>query len=205
MSGSAKQMNSVRFIAAAAAPTVVPIGGAGAVSRKYRVVALDLNGGAVASAEATDATGVTTLDSTTRERITWTNIAHALGGYDIYRTDAIQATNGKIGHVDAGVITFDDTGLVGNNVAFPAANTTGIGVAMSVLNMEQKLVQFAGTFVATIQMQGSIDGKTWIDEGVAATAVGTLDVTKRWSLMRAKQTAFTSGNPEIWIAGGLTS
>lgn len=88
------------------------------------------------------------------------------------------------------------------NFAVPLSATAG--AALDTLNMEQKTIQLTGTFVATIQFQGTIDGTNWVNEGAALTAPGVIEVTKRWCNMRANVTAYTSGTPLAKIAAGLT-
>jgi hypothetical protein len=76
------------------------------------------------------------------------------------------------------------------------------GTALAVLALTRPLlVQVVGTFVATIQLQGSVDGATWVSEGSPITAPGTLEISKRYAYIRANVTSYTSGAPVAVVAG----
>lgn len=84
-------------------------------------------------------------------------------------------------------------------IAVPVTVTAG--AAVNVQHMGTKTVQVTGTFVATVQIQGSLDNVNWVNEGAAFTAPGKIDVTSRWAFMRANTTAFTSGTPAARLCG----
>lgn len=181
--------------------SVTPTGGA-AASITYKIVGIDqaLNPTA-ASAGVTDAVAPTTLDGTHFETLAWTDPV-GVAFVDIYRT-AGGPSQGKIGRVAAGVQTFVDNGLVGDGTTAPAANTTGNGTPIGIDDLDDINVQVDGTFVATIQIQGQIDGgSTWFPVGTAATAPALVNAaTTFFSKLRAKMTAYTSGTPIIFAGG----
>ena len=110
----------------------------GSAKYTYRVNAKRLSGthnaGAFISTTDTGLVGGTpngpnTLNGANYNIISWTNIAAADGGYDIYRTAFVggnMTTTGKIGQVAANVTTFNDTGLTGDNNTPSNATTTKI-------------------------------------------------------------------------------
>lgn len=109
--------------AALSVPTgvvVAPQGTTGAASYGYRVTAIGGGGETTGATEGTTATGNATLSGANFNRVTWTGVSGA-SGYNIYRTTG-GATQGKIGSVATGVLTFDDTGLVAAG-AVPGSNT----------------------------------------------------------------------------------
>ena len=115
----------IGFTVTPGTPTVVAQGTPGAVTYTYKIVSrsgTDQKSAAGAAGSVTD--GHATLDVTNFNRITWSAVAvGAEGGFDIYRTVG-GATQGRIGQVGAGVLTFDDTGLVANGATAPATTET---------------------------------------------------------------------------------
>lgn len=102
------------------APVVANIGAAGSTTYSYKVVAKQAGGGyTIASPAGTTTTGNATLDITNFNRLTWSKVDDA-SGYDVYRTVG-GATQGKIASVASGVLTLDDTGLVGDTVSAPSS------------------------------------------------------------------------------------
>lgn len=188
-------------IASAGSP-VLPV----ATTRKYKIVALGVpfsSGAArrsVASAEASQAASPETLSADTPMHVTWATVTGATG-YEVYRTDVL-LTKGLVGIVAAGVLAFDDTGIIpGTAVDPPSTDSTGTGEPIDVAALEQIAFQIGGTFVATIQPEGTINGVDWVSEGSALTAVELAAVTKNYSLMRFTMTAFTSGAPTCALIG----
>ena len=197
-------MASPNFVANCGTVTGAQHGTTGATARKYKVVCVAEDGTeAAASAEVTIADGNATLSETDHIALTWTAVAGA-ASYKVYRTLEVGALKaGYIGPATSAAHAFDDTGIAASetDVTPSAANGTGLGTATNTNGWLNKTVQFTGTFVATIQMQGSMDGTTWLDEGTAATAVGKLEVTPAWVYMRCKMTGYTSGDPIVFING----
>jgi hypothetical protein len=199
----------VSRIITAPTPTVTPQGTTGAATWTYRLVALDADGhvSAVGTAGST-ATGNATLTGVNFNRITWTDPSGDVASIRIYRTavGTSPTTTGLIGTVLAGVQTFDDTGLAGDASTAPAADTTGIGKAIDVLHLWDKAVQFSGeagaAWSATVKIQGSLDGHVWEDIGAAVVGTDTFrDIARTYALIRAVETAYTSGTPKVTVAG----
>jgi hypothetical protein len=93
------------------APTVTPVGAAGAASYTYTVVAFDSNGDGIASPVGTTATGNAALGPVNYNQITWAAVPNATG-YKIIRTIG-GTTQGLIGTINAvAPLSFNDTGLV---------------------------------------------------------------------------------------------
>lgn len=171
----------------------------GATTISYKIVGKDAQGGVTAASSAgTTTAGPASLSSSDYNRVTWTDPANAVT-IDVYRTVG-GATQGLIASVAAGVQTLDDTGLAGDS-ATPPATRAQISYPVDVSALREKLVSVSGTFTGTYQVQGSVDGIYWGDEGSAFTAAGVATVDKSWAMMRVKQTAYTSGTPTIKLAG----
>lgn len=192
-----------RFVNTGTTPSVADVGTAGTTSRSYKLVGLDADGShSAAGAAGNSATGVDTLNSTDKERITWTDPVGAVS-VQIWRT-VPSGPKGLIGTVAAGVQTFDDIGQTPSVVGDPpSTNTTGIGDPVSVGDMEEVYLQASGTFTATVQVQGSIAPGAWMDEGAAITAVSAapVQVAESYEQLRVKMTAFTSGTPVVTVGG----
>lgn len=189
-------------------PTVTPQGTPALASYSYKLVAkaaatraLPAPHAAAGTAGSTT-TGATTLGLVDFNRITWTDAAAAVS-YDVYRTVG-GATQGLIGTVLAGVQTFDDVGLVADGSTAPTTNTSGTGEVTSVAHFLAAAIQCSGggsAFTATVQVEGSIDGVEWESVGSAFTAGGFADLSRRYALLRANVTAYTSGDPQIHVHG----
>lgn len=114
----ARVLGVATYLAAPATPAVNPQGATGTTTYRYRVAALDSEGGeGTATAGFQTTTGNATLDGTNFNRLTWTAVANAVG-YRIYgRTGA----DGALLHLaDVGAVTqYDDTGT-----ATPTAGRT---------------------------------------------------------------------------------
>lgn len=76
-----------------------------------------------------------------------------------------------------------------------------VGKASNVFRFRDKTVQFHGTFVATLQLEGSIDGNDYAPIGAPVTAPGFVLVAETIEFLRVRTTAFTSGAPEAVAAG----
>jgi len=81
----------------------------------------------------------------------------------------------------------------------PAA--IGTGRAEHVFRLIRKTVQVFGTFAATLQLEGSIDGGAFAPIGGPVTAPGFIEVPHTLEFLRVRTTAFTSGTPEAVVAG----
>jgi len=182
-------------IARAVSP-ILPV----ATTRKYKIAALGTDGRrAVAGAEGTSAVGPETITAATPMTVDWAASTDAQG-YEVWRTDTLVA-KGLLGETTSAVTIYSDTGAAGDGATAPSVDETGISEPVSTLPYDAKSIQVGGTFVGTYQVQGTINGTDWVDEGAAFTAIGTIDVAHTWSLMRVKNTAFTSGAATAHLAG----
>lgn len=80
----------------------------------------------------------------------------------------------------------------------PAA--VGIGTALDVSAYSEKWVQFTGTFVATLQLEGTIDGTNWAPL-VATTIPGLFGVEPALAKLRVNVTVYVSGAPAAEFGG----
>lgn len=191
-----------QFVTTPTLTSVTPTGGT-ATTWTYKIVGVDASGGVTAaSAAVSTAAGAATLDVSHFNTLAWTDPANAVT-IRIYRTVAGTSPTslGLIGSVAAGVQTFVDNGVAGDASTAPAANTTGVGGPVECASLREKSVQVDGTFVSTNQIQGTIDGINWQNEGSAATSAAVVNITTSWVFIRNKQTAFTSGAPTITFCG----
>lgn len=78
---------------------------------------------------------------------------------------------------------------------------TGFGEPRPVDRFLEKGVQFSGTFTATFQVQGTIDGSTYFNIGSAATSAGFVEVPYTIEYLRISTVAWTSGTPTATFAG----
>ncbi len=79
------------------------------------------------------------------------------------------------------------------DLAPPAS--VAVGPTFNVRRLTDKNLQVAGTFVATLQLEGSIDGTNFADIGAAITTPSIVAVDGYFELLRIRTTAFTSGTP----------
>jgi hypothetical protein len=77
----------------------------------------------------------------------------------------------------------------------------GAGKAEQVFRFRDKYVQIHGTFVATLQVEASIDGSDYFPVGAAQSAPGVVAVPETVEFVRVRTTAFTSGEPKAVLAG----
>lgn len=191
-----------QFVTNPTLTSVTPTGGVG-TTWTYKIVGVDASGGTTAASAGTStAAGAATLDVSHYNTLAWTDPANAVT-IKIYRTVAggTPNTTGLIGSVAAGVQTFVDNGLAGDGSTAPSTNTTGIGAAVECASLREKSVQVDGTFSSTNQIQGTIDGVNWQNEGSAASSAAVVNITTSWMSIRNKQTAYTSGTPTITMLG----
>lgn len=188
------------FIATAGAPTVTPQGTPGATAYSYKVVAKGSGGQvAAASAAGSTASGAAALNGTDFNRVTWSAVP-GVSGYDVYRTVG-GATQGLIGSVGSGTTQYDDDGDAGDSASAPATGTSGVGDTLDVRTRKlrgKKVIAVTGTFVATVTIEGRIDGRTWARLG-STTVRRVLPVPNRIQELRVKETAYTSGTPVVTL------
>ncbi|MBI3184632.1 MAG: hypothetical protein HYZ28_21050 [Myxococcales bacterium] len=75
------------------------------------------------------------------------------------------------------------------------------GRAEQVFRFRDKYVQIHGTFVATVQVEGSIDGSDYFAVGAAQSAPGVVPVPETLEFVRVRTAAYTSGDPKAVLAG----
>ncbi len=75
------------------------------------------------------------------------------------------------------------------------------GRAENVFRFRDKTVQVHGTFVATLQLEGSIDGSEYFAVGAPVSAAGAIRVPETLEFLRVRTTAYTSGEPKAAFAG----
>lgn len=82
----------------------------------------------------------------------------------------------------------------------PAA--VSIGAAVAVDRLDDKTIQFTGTFSANIDVEGSLD-PDGVEYGVIATvsAPGLVQIPGTYRRIRLNTTSFTSGTPVAFLAG----
>lgn len=86
-----------------------------------------------------------------------------------------------------------------NTLAVPTSVAAGASKDFSYIRSMRLVV--GGTFVATIQLQTSVDGTNWAKIGSDITATGVTEITGNYKLLRINTSAFTSGAPLAWIVG----
>jgi len=86
-------------------------------------------------------------------------------------------------------------------VILEVLTAVGAGKAENVFRFRDKTVQFGGTFAATLQLEGSIDGNEYVPVGSPVTAPGLVPVPYTVEFLRVRVTAFTSGTPAASVAG----
>lgn len=80
--------------------------------------------------------------------------------------------------------------------------TVSIGTAQLVRDLQEKWVQVGGTFVATMNLQVSLDnGVNWFSIATGLNAAGLTQVLHPATHVRVQTTAFTSGTPQVTLAG----
>lgn len=75
------------------------------------------------------------------------------------------------------------------------------GRAEQVFRFRDKFVQIHGTFVATLQVEASIDGSDFFAVGASQSAPGVVPVPETVEFVRVRTTAFTSGEPKAVLGG----
>lgn len=76
-----------------------------------------------------------------------------------------------------------------------------VGKAEQVFRFRDKSVQVHGTFVATVQIEATIDGSDYFAVGGALSAPGVVPIPETVEFVRVRTTAFTSGDPKAVLAG----
>jgi hypothetical protein len=74
------------------------------------------------------------------------------------------------------------------------------GSAVNVEKLYYKTIIFSGTFTATLQVQLSNDGSTWVTVGSNVTTASVVRVEEQSKHLRINTSAFTSGTPAASLA-----
>jgi len=77
----------------------------------------------------------------------------------------------------------------------------GVGRAENVFRFRDKYVQAHGTFVATVQVEGTIDGSDYFAVGGPVSAPAVVPVPETVEFVRVRTVAFTSGEPKAVLGG----
>lgn len=85
--------------------------------------------------------------------------------------------------------------------SLPVPQAVEAGAPLLVDRLEAIEVQTSGTFVATVQLQISLDGENWDNVGAPISATGLTTITNTARFLRANVTAYTSGQPVIKVDG----
>ena len=75
------------------------------------------------------------------------------------------------------------------------------GSAANVFRFRDKYVQLHGTFVATLQVEGTIDGSDYFAVGGPVSGPAVVPVPETVEFVRVRTAAFTSGEPKAVLAG----
>jgi hypothetical protein len=75
------------------------------------------------------------------------------------------------------------------------------GAPKEVAGYVEKTIQIMGTFVATLDVEISLDGARYQAVHSGITAPGFYTVPHACKKLRIRTTAFTSGVPEAWFGG----
>lgn len=90
--------------------------------------------------------------------------------------------------------------MTSSSLTVPTSVAAGAAVECS--RYRDLTIEVSGTFVATVQIQGSVTGTTWDNIGTAQTAPGFVYASeKTYCFLRANVTAYTSGTPRATFAG----
>lgn len=85
-----------------------------------------------------------------------------------------------------------------------AVAATGAGDTLQIAHVDELTVQASGTFVGTIQLEGSVDGSSWGQIGSDITATGVLLSSQNiYKFIRGNVTAYTSGTITLKAIVGI--
>lgn len=87
------------------------------------------------------------------------------------------------------------------NYALEAKTSVAVGASKTVQDLREKYVHISGTFVATMNIEVSLDGGVNFISVATVSAVGLTAIPHPATHMRINTTAFTSGVPGAVIAG----
>ena len=87
-------------------------------------------------------------------------------------------------------------------IALDVPVAVGTGAPANVFRFSDVAVQVYGPFKATVQIEATISGADYFPIGTALTTPGVVAIPFTVELIRARVTAFTSGQP-LGVAAGL--
>jgi hypothetical protein len=168
----------------------------------YAVAAVDAEGNETPIGAVGTGSNFPTETSVNKQALSWSAVAGA-ASYNIYREQAgtTPATLGKIGNT-AGT-TFNATGQAGDGAPVPINNNSGAGAATKYSSRSQSaVVEVSGTFVATVAVEVSSNGRDWVERGrtTGPTRIRLGHGGRRFRYVRAKVVAYTSGTPVAKLA-----
>lgn len=82
---------------------------------------------------------------------------------------------------------------------FAVPQAVQAGASKDTEDLVEKTVQVLGTFVATLAIQGTVDGSTWGDIQTDITAPGLVQIPGTFRAMRINVTAYVSGTPRALL------
>jgi hypothetical protein len=86
-------------------------------------------------------------------------------------------------------------------VRFEVKQEIGVGRAENVFRFRDKYVQVHGTFVATLQVEATIDGSDYFPVGTPMSSPGVVPVPETAEFVRVRTAAYTSGEPKAVLGG----
>lgn len=162
----------------------------------YAVTAVDAAGNETLAGVAT-VDNYQTQSGVNKNTITPAAVSNA-DHYRIYR-EAGGASQGYIADSDGSAV--HDDGIAADGTHPPAENQTGAGLGLA-LNPSRNhaLIEVTGTFVATVLIQGSSDGRGWHTLARTTGKASFRVPARRYRYLRAKVAAYTSGTPVVTVA-----
>jgi hypothetical protein len=90
--------------------------------------------------------------------------------------------------------------MVRRQIIIEVKTSVAVGADQNVADLVDKWAQISGTFTATIDIEGSLDGTNWITLMTISSAA-LLNIPQSLSHIRTNTTAYTSGTPSCILAG----
>lgn len=87
------------------------------------------------------------------------------------------------------------------SLALAAPASVSTGAAKGIADIVSAVVQITGIGTGTYQVKVSFDGTTFVNQGAALTADGSLAIPDAALAVRIQCTAYTSGTPAAAVAG----
>jgi len=77
----------------------------------------------------------------------------------------------------------------------------GAGRAEQVFRFRDKYIQVHGTFVATLQLEATIDGSDYFAVAAPMSVPGVIPIPETVEFVRVRTSAYTSGEPKAVLGG----